>query len=333
MRPRALVMALGAGLLGAAAFGQNVRGLVVEELRVRTDAGFEKTVGIALDEMAVLNLEGDARFLRGVRLELQLSNLLKQHFDSFGLAVYRRVAPEPRKGISSYRGDRVFFQPLPYLNRVRVLLPVSPGPEEEGDDSGEGAFRLAAPLSREDFPVLVAILPLMKGIPDTVAEARFFLTVRPAVARRGLVQLALRTPSGTPAEALTAWLDERELSPAELQGLQAGQELPAGLHRLRLASPEFQEVNASFTVESGKSATLDIQFQTLITLLTIEAPQNAEVYLDGEKLSALAGLPIAEGTHQVRVKIADYSVTKKFSAQRGRHYHLSCVFDIIISED
>ena len=152
MRPRALVLALGMGLLGAAAFGQNVRGLVVEELRVRADAGFEKTVGIALDEMAVLKLEGDTRFLRGVRLELQLSNLLKQHFDSFGLAVYRRVAPEPRKGISSYRGDRVFFQPLPYLNRVRVLLPVSPGPEEEGDDSGEGAFRLAAPLSPGGFP-------------------------------------------------------------------------------------------------------------------------------------------------------------------------------------
>ena len=57
------------------------------------------------------------------------------------------------------------------------------------------------------------------------------------------------------------------------------------------------------------------------------------MYLDGEKLSALAGLPIAEGTHQVRVKIADYSVTRKFSAQRGRHYHLSCVFDIMITED
>jgi hypothetical protein len=333
MSPRAAAVALGLGLLGAGAFAQNVRGLVVEELRVRADTAFEKTVGVALEEMAVVSLEGDTRFLRGIRLELLLSNLLKQHFDSFGLAVYRRVAPEPRKGISSYRGDRVFFQPLPYLNRVRVLLPLFPGPEEESEDSGEGAFRLAAPLAREDFPVLVAILPLMKGIPDTVAETRFSLTVKPMVAHRGLLQLVLRTPSGTPAEPLTAWLDERELTPAELQGLQAGQELPAGLHRLRLVSPEFQEINASFTVESGKSATLDIQFQTLITLLTIEAPQNAEVYLDGEKLSALAGLPIAEGTHQVRVKIADYSVTKKFSAQRGRHYHLSCVFDIIISED
>jgi hypothetical protein len=202
-----------------------------------------------------------------------------------------------------------------------------------GESSGEGVYRLPAPLSREDFPILVAILPVMKGIPDTVAEARFYLTVRPVVARRGIVRLSLRAPAGAPAEPITAYLDERELDPAELQALKAGQELPAGLHRLRLASPALQEVNTSFTVEPGKTSALDIELQSLTTLLSIEAPQNAEVFLDGEKLGTLTGLPIEEGTHQVRVKIADYNLTRKFSAQPGRHYHLSCVFDIIISED
>jgi hypothetical protein len=153
------------------------------------------------------------------------------------------------------------------------------------------------------------------------------------VARRGTIQLSLRSPAGVPAEPLTAWLDERELSPAELQALRSGLELPAGLHRLRLASPALQEVNTSFTVEPGKTAALDVELQSLTILLSIEAPQSAEVFLDGEKLSTLTALPIAEGTHQVRVKIADYNVTKKFSAEAGKHYHLSCVFDIIITED
>ncbi len=336
---RAVAAAVGLGLLGALGFGQNLRGLVVEELRVPGDAAYEKTVGIALEEMAALSLEGDARFLRGIRLELRLTNLLKQHFDSFALAVYRKLNPEPRKGVKAYQGERIFFQYLPYLNRVLVQLPLSGEEEGEtagersGEASGEGVYRLQTPLSREDFPILVAILPLMKGIPDTVAEARFYLTVRPVVARRGTIQLSLRAPAGVSAETITAWLDERELSPAELQALKSGQELPAGLHRLRLASPTLQEVNTSFTVEPGKSSILDVELQSLTTLLSIEAPQNAEVFLDGEKLTTLTSLPIAEGTHQVRVKIADYNVTRKFSAQQGRHYHLSCVFDIIIVED
>jgi len=331
---RAVAVTVGLGLLGALAFGQNLRGLVVEELRVPGDAAYEKTVGIALEEMAGLWLEGEARFLRGIRLELRLSNLLKQHFDSFALAVYRRLSPEPRKGVTAYRGERIFFQYLPYLNRIQVQIPLAT--EEDGEasaEAGEGVYRLPAPLTREDFPILVAILPLIKGIPDTVAEAKFYLTVRPVIARRGTIQLSLRAPAGVPAEPITGYLDERELSPAELQALKSGQELPAGLHRLRLVSPALQEVNASFTVEPGKSSSLDIELQSLTTLLSIEAPQNAEVFLDGEKLSSLTGLPIAEGTHQVRVKIAEYNVTRKFSAQQGRHYHLSCIFDIIINED
>ena len=339
MNWRVVAATVGLGLLGALAFAQNLRGLVVEELRVPGDTAYEKTVGIALEEMAALSLEGDARFLRGIRLELRLSNLLKQHFDSFALAVYRRLDPEPRKGVTAYRGERVFFQYLPYLNRILVQLPLTGGEGDEvsaetaGETAGEGSYRLQAPLSREDFPILVAILPLMKGIPDTVAEARFYLTVRPVVAHRGTIQLSLRAPAGATAEPITAYLDERELSPAELQALKSGLELPAGLHRLRLVSPALQEVNTSFTVEPGKSSSLDVELQSLATLLSIEAPQSAEVYLDGEKLSTLTGLPIAEGTHQVRVKIAEYNVTKKFSAQRGRHYHMSCIFDIIISED
>jgi hypothetical protein len=339
---RTVAAAVGLGLLGPLVFAQNLRGLLVEELRVPADASYEKTVGIALEEMAALSLEGDERFLRGLRLELRLSNLLKQHFDSFALAVYRRLSPEPRKGVAAYQGERVFFQYLPYLNRIQVLLPLAGEPEgetaaeasaEAAAEAGEGVFRLPAPLAREDFPLLVAILPLMKGIPDTVADARFYLTVRPVLARRGTLQVSLRPPAGASAEPLSAWLDERELTPAELRALKTGLELPAGLHRLRLASPGLREVSTSFAVEPGKTSTLDIELESLATLLSIEAPQNAEVFLDGEKLATLSGLPIAEGTHQVRVKIAEYNVTRKFSAQRGRHYHLSCVFDIFISED
>ena len=331
MTLRFAAAALGLWLLGPVAFGQNIRGLLIEQLRVRADTAYEKTVGIALDEMASLSLEADTRFLRGLRLELHLSNLLKQHFDSFGLAVYSRVSPEPKKGVLSYRGQRVFFQPLPYLNRIQLTLPLAQGAEEEAES--EGSYRLQAPLAREDFPILVEVLPLMKGIPDAVADTKFFLTVRPVVARRGLIQLSLHYPPGAEAEPLSLYLDERELSAAELQSLKTGLELPAGLHRLRAASSAFREVNSSFTVEPGKSSQLEVQLERLATLLTIEAPQSAEVFLDGERLTSLTGLPLEEGAHQLRVKVADYSVSKKFSAQRGRHYHISCVVDIIVKED
>ena len=62
MTLRFAAAALGLWLLGPVAFGQNIRGLLIDQLRVRADTAYEKTVGIALDEMASLSLEADTRF-------------------------------------------------------------------------------------------------------------------------------------------------------------------------------------------------------------------------------------------------------------------------------
>jgi len=332
MKSRARVLAFLGAILCLPAFGDNIRGLVVEEVRLASDAGYEKTVAIALEEAAAVHLEGDTRFLRGVRLELRLSNLLKQHFDSFALAVYSDLAPEPRLNMKSFQGKRVFFQYMPYLNRVYLFIQFAgmEGPEE---DLPAGTFRFE--IAREDFPILVAVLPLMKGIPDTVAESKFFLTAKPVLEKKGLFELILRYPPGMEDEPVTVFLNERELETVKGGTANGKRELAAGLHTLRIQSAAFRQVSASFTIESGKTSTLEIVLEKLASLLSIEAPQNAEVYLDGEKITDFAArrFPVEEGGHQVRIKIGDYSLTKKFTVQQGRDYHISCVFDILIGED
>jgi hypothetical protein len=88
-------------------------------------------------------------------------------------------------------------------------------------------------------------------------------------------------------------------------------------------------------VESGKTSLVDIELEEMISQLSIDAPLGTELYLDGEKISDTASfpIPISEGTHLVRAKIADHSVSKKFNVQKGKHYHLSIIFDIIINGD
>lgn len=329
MRLKAILAVLSIWLLCLPAVAEELRGLLVAEVRLRAEPAYEQTAGLALSEMTAVRLEGDTRFLRGVRLELVLSNLLKQHFDSFALAIYRRLSPEPRSGLMAYQGERIFFQYLPYQNRVYVLLPVG-GMEGVDESLPAGSYRVETLLTPEDFPLLVAIKPLMKGIPDAVAESKFQLTVRPILEKRGQFELVLRYPPGMEGERVTVFLDEQELTPYS-----GRREAPTGLHRLRITSAAFKEVSSSFTVESGKSSVVEVQLELLASFLTIEAPQSAEVYLDGEKLPAFAGvnLPIEEGSHQVFIKVADFSVTKKFTVVKGRHYHISCVFDILLAED
>jgi hypothetical protein len=314
-------------LLPALLWGERVRALVVEELSVPNDASYQGNAELGPEEAVIIRLQEQNPYLAGLKIEMVLSNALKEHFDSFALAVYRSLTPSPNREVRFYEGQRVLFQYLPYLNRIYLLLPLGGGWLEEPPPVG--TFQPAAALRREDFPLLLAVVPLGKGIPDSLAGSKFYFSVTPQLQRKGLVTLLLRFPPDMEQSAVSVFVDDNELPNPSGQ-----QELPSGIHRLRVVSEAFKEINASFTVESGKAGTVEVQLEPLLSLLSVDAPPGAEVYVDGERVGGGgAPVPLQEGTHLVRVKVADRSVSKKITIEPGKDYHLSVVFDIIFNEN
>ena len=276
-----------------------------------SDAAFERTVEISLEEAAVLSLEEETPFLEGIRVELHLSNELKKYFDSYALAIYKNLSPRPRTAVRFYSGERAFFQYLPYLNRIYILIPLEKLRTEE--PLPVATYRLENPVRRSDFPLLITMVPLAKGIPTAIADKKFYFSIKPLLAKKGFVTLVLHFPPGLEGEEVDLLVDDEKIAfPVQRQ------ELSSGIHQLQVVSSSFKEVHTSFAVESGKTTVVDLYL---------------ELYLDGEKLSDSFPIAISEGTHLVRAKIADHSVSKKFSVQKGKHYHLSIIFDIIINED
>lgn len=328
MRRAGLTFLLTALLLPRGLGADPVRALVVEVLRLPAQGGPERAVELTLEEAAVVELPADSAYITGIEIELVLSNLLKKYFDSYALAVYADLRPTPDPAVRFYEGRRVLLQQVPFLNRVNVHLPVGEPPSRE--PLPVGAYRLETPLQPADFPILLTMLPLGKGVPEAVSNSKFYFSIRPVLRRQGLVEIRLRYPAGRESEQVFLYVDDRRL-PA----LNGPLELDSGMHQLRVGSEAFREVNLSFAVESGKSTVVEVNLEEVLGQLSIDAPQGAEVYLDGEKLPGKTPLtlPVAEGAHLIRVKMADQSVSKKFVVQRGRHYHLSVVFDIIVVED
>jgi len=313
-------------LLSPVLWGEQIRGLVVQEVCVPSDAAFERTVEISLEEAAVLSLEEETPFLEGIRVELHLSNELKKYFDSYALAIYKNLSPRPRTAVRFYSGERAFFQYLPYLNRIYILIPLEKLRTEE--PLPVATYRLENPVRRSDFPLLITMVPLAKGIPTAITDKKFYFSIKPLLAKKGFVTLVLHFPPGLEGEEVDLLVDDEKIAfPVQRQ------ELSSGIHQLQVVSSSFKEVHTSFAVESGKTTVVDLYLEETISQLTIEAPLGAELYLDGEKLSNPFPIAISEGTHLVRAKIADHSVSKKFSVQKGKHYHLSIIFDIIINED
>ena len=325
---RALICFILMACSAAACWTDQIRGLVVEEVRIPSDAAFEKTIALSVEEAAVLALEEETPFLEGIRLELVLSNELKKHFDSFALGIYKNLSPHPERSVRFYSGERAFFQYLPYLNRIYIQIPLGRAPS--GETPPVGTYRLQSPLRATDFPLLLTMVPLAKGIPATIADKKFYFTIKPMLEKKGFANLVLHFPTGLEDEPIELYVDGlRNESPGQKL------ELPSGIHTLRIVSPSFKEINTSFTVESGKTNLVDIELEETVTQLTIDAPSGTELFLDGEKIADGISFPIqiSEGNHLVRAKIADYSMSKKFTVQKGKHYHLSIIFDIIINED
>lgn len=313
-------------LLSPVLWGEQIRGLIVQEVRVPSDAAFERTVELSLEEAVVLSLEEETPFLEGIRVELLLSNELKKYFDSYALGIYKNVSPRPDASVRFYSGERALFQYLPYLNRIHIQIPLEKLHTEE--PLPVGTYRLENPVTRSDFPLLLTMFPLAKGIPAAIADKKFYFTIKPLLEKKGFVTLVLNFPRGLEGEEVDLFVDDEKISfPVQRQ------ELSSGIHQLQVVSSSFKEVHTSFAVESGKTTVVDLHLEEMISQLTIEAPLGAELYLDGEKLSDPFPIAIGEGTHLVRAKIADHSVSKKFSVQKGKHYHLSIIFDIIINED
>ena len=111
--------------------------------------------------------------------------------------------------------------------------------------------------------------------------------------------------------------------------------IESGIHRLKISSSLFKEINVTFTIEPAQEKVLQFELQESQSFFNITIPRGAEIYLDGVKLSPsqINSPSLSEGSHTVIIKIGDYSISKKINVVAGKNYNLSVIFDIIIEED
>ncbi|MCK5547438.1 MAG: hypothetical protein KAI64_00375, partial [Thermoplasmata archaeon] len=169
-------------------YSEYIRGLLTRELELRTERGYEINFELLSEEMAVIQLGSDTRFLEGIVLEFVIPEALKRYSDSFGLSVYRDISPAPHTGMKAFTGEKVFFSVLPRSNKAMIKVPLV----DRGDSDGSlppGLMGITEVIPPSAFPILVTIQPIMKGVPSSVLNRKFFMTVKEEIAKKGLVDL------------------------------------------------------------------------------------------------------------------------------------------------
>lgn len=307
---------------------ESIRGPITHEILIQGEGDFKQQIEITPSDIVSIKPGTNTRFLKGFQLEIVLSNALKRYSDSFSAEIYSQVVSGTVSG-SEHEGIRILSEVLPFQNNVYIYVPIGTH-KVNTEYLSPGTYSPSRAVDLEHFPLLFTIQPVMKGIPDSILKKDFYIKLEPDVEKKGLLSLSVTKPPGFEEAGYEVWIDD--LLPEVESG---GYLLSSGIHTLKVLSDQFKEETASFTIESGKTTSVNILLESSVSILTMDIIEEASVFINGERLDLLPGeeKPIATGIYTIVIKIGTQTITKKIDVKSGKRYNISLIFDIEIKEN
>ena len=297
-----------------------VRGTVVEILEITTEG--EANGSCHIEELVSLQLGEGSRFFTGIELKLTIPEELMRFRNSFAVYLYRNIDPAPEMvGMRRYFGESLAYYVLPASRSMYIQIPLRENADLPISPETSVLKSITAP---DEYPLLLTILPIMKGIPSDIYSATFELSAYPYIADEGLLELTIDAPG---AQAYTLLIDGKRHPYSD-----AGYRLSGGIHEISIESPAYLPLKRKISITKGSSTALNLSLEKRDPRVFFEVPEGTLIFLDGERLNGTS-LKVAEGTHTVVFKLGDYSMTKEFEVTGGKSYTITLFFDIFVKEN
>ncbi|MBI9105371.1 MAG: hypothetical protein JEZ04_01425 [Spirochaetales bacterium] len=306
---------------------ENIRGDVVNIIKL-TDSSApgdnEFTMGI--EDVFAVSVDGRSEFIRGYAVKIFAPSELRRYGSSFAFNIYKQISPEITEGIGTYYGKKYDSIILPESAEFHIRIPVG---ERLPGEIGPYITVLSTLTSETDYPMMFTILPMMKGLPSSLYNSGFTISVSPIFRDSGLLSLVVIIPDGLDAEDLNLMIDNKAVDD------DGKYKLASGSHSLTLGIQGGKNISRSFDISAGQTTNLNIEVEKLESTIFIDVPENTIIYIDGEKMHSGSEnrMTIDPGEHLVLFKIGDYKISKKFEILPGKDCKISLFLDIFIEEN
>ncbi len=309
-------------LITSALFGISIRGSAIHLV----EAGIHpsNTVSFRLNELVAISMT-DSPFIEGLELNMTLPAAFTRYRDSFAITVYSAITPEVSSSNKSYRGKKIFFGVLPSTRKLYIDIPVKKlFPRQKSLDT----YILKRKIPQKQFPLILKIEPVMKGIPSSLLFEHFKVKISSIIIQKGTVTLHIKT--GKSPKEYTVTIDNKPFDPQTPNTL-----LAPGIHQLKINSDLYEEYTSNFAVKPGQNTTINITLQPYHPTVQFDFPEGSVLYLDGKKITVSPDKKqsIAPGDHVVRITIGDYTLSKKFTVLKEKNYKISLFLDIFVKEN
>lgn len=305
----------------------NVRGPLTHVVTLSEHHPQSAPFAIAMEEIFAIDPGSERRFFTALELELELPEVLREYGDSFALYLYEGVTPAPKPGFSTYRATRLLVAQVRFRRKLYIEIPLPNGrPPEAAPDT----VTYEGPPERVRYPLLATVLPIMKGVPSSLYDTPFPVTVRLVPANLGALALRVTAPDGKLPEGLEVKLDGKSI-----QGIEGERLLKPGIYTVEAVAPGYRSISRSIMVEQARVSRIELTLEPVPSAtVVIEAPGSATVYIDGERIDhrSAAGHSVTEGTHSIVMKLDEYRITRNFQTIAGKTYKITLFLDLTVEE-
>ncbi|MBN1243898.1 MAG: hypothetical protein JXA15_14445 [Spirochaetales bacterium] len=284
-------------------------------------------VDCILGDSVAVSFDTPNPFIQGVEFELRIPPPAMAASSTILWSVWRSLDPRPATDRYDYRGIHVATQPLPA--RVSLVVQV-PAIARHTLRSGPYALVIPELVAAERYPLLFHLEAAGKGVSAELGKAAFRLRVRPLFTDEGGIALTLRDPDGAvPSAPPELWADGKKVELRD--GILV---LKKGVRSIQVSVPGYRDEHRTVTVEPGRVIALSLELVGTAPVLNAQAPDLARIELDGLPWDHVATprLEIEAGEHTLVCRLGDYTVTRRFTAVKGRTYDIVLSVQLEVTE-
>jgi hypothetical protein len=240
--------------------------------------------------------------------------------------MYNNINPQSPSGVTDVDGTRIANEPLPARLQTTYQIPVRQG---HGLRTTTNITVPTGVISPSSFPILVRVIPAIKGLSDELETMNFNITARPIISDEGAVRIIPRYPPQLRNRPFTVLIDDNVINNISEQLL-----LREGEHHLVVRSDDYRNESRRFVVERAKVIDLTIELQDPTPIVIFEAPENAQIFLNNRRITqGRDPITVDPGNHEVKFQIGDYTVIRTLAVQRGKTYRVALAVDVSVNEE
>ncbi|WP_304221412.1 hypothetical protein [Gracilinema caldarium] len=285
-----------------------------------------KSLTLTYIDSVVVSLTQDAAFLRGIELELKVPQIYLKYRSSVGLSIYKGNKEILKPGVIDFNLERLAFEIIPAKLQAVYQIPLRQG---HGLKTSPYVTVPTGIIPPQSFPLVLRLMPLIKGLSEEVETMEFVLTVRPIVADEGALRLNIKTPETMKDRPFTVLIDGAVIPDYSKERI-----LKTGEHHLSIVSEDFRTESRTFFIERAKTTDLTIDLRDTTPLIVFEAPENTKIFFDDTLVTNPRQSQLVEpGLHTVRFQVGDYSVIKQLLIEKGKTYRIALIIDVDIKDE